>query len=269
MNYDVYAIKYAQSIRPSRDYYMGHDPHNGPHPIYYYVWLIRSNERIILIDTGFDAARAIARKRDFGRCPTQGLASLGVVPEDVDTVIVTHLHYDHAGNLDKFPNARFVLQDEEMRYATGRDMRHALIRLPFELEDVQTMLAHNYAERVDFVQGSETIAPGVDVHLVPGHSRGLQCVTVQTARGRLCLASDAAHFFGNVRYASPFPVTVDVAATLHGHDKVVKLAGTADLLIPGHDPLVAEIYPAYPEDSAIFDLGQPPSRSISLKREAT
>lgn len=265
MSYDVYAIKYAQSIRPSREYYLGHDPHDGPHPIYYYVWLIRGQGRTILVDTGFDAARAIARKRDFGRCPTAGLASLNIAPEDVDTVIVTHLHYDHAGNLDKFPAARFVLQDEEMRYATGRDMKHALIRLPFELSDVQTMLAHNYAERVDFVNGREVIAPGVEVHLVPGHSRGLQCVTVETARGRLCLASDAAHFYGNIRYGSPFPITVDVAATLHGHDRVAELAGVSDLLIPGHDPLVGEIYPPHPQDGEIFDLVQPPSRSIPLR----
>jgi glyoxylase-like metal-dependent hydrolase (beta-lactamase superfamily II) len=259
--FEVYAIQYATSMRPSADYFLGADPHNGPAPINYYVWLIRSEDRCIVVDTGFDAQRASERGRDFQRCPCEGLRSLGVKPEDIDTVIITHLHYDHAGNLNLFPNAQFVLQDEEMRFATGRYMRHGLVRAPFELSDVLEMVTHAYAGRVRFVCGTYDLARGVRLHLVPGHSLGLQAVTVDTARGTLCLASDAAHFFDNVALGSPFKITTHVALTLEGHDRVLELAGGYDWLIPGHDPAIAELYPAHPEDPLIFVLHEAPHRS--------
>jgi glyoxylase-like metal-dependent hydrolase (beta-lactamase superfamily II) len=238
---------------------LGEDPHDGPRPIFYYIWVLRNDDRVIVVDTGFDAERAERRKREFLRCPTDGLRMLGIQPETVETVIVTHLHYDHAGNLDKFPNARFVLQDEEMRYATGRAMRFKQMRAPFELEDVLAMVRHNYADRLRFVSGSEELAPGVTVHHVPGHTRGLQAVTVETSRGRMCLASDAAHFFDNIALESPFPVIADVAATLDGQERVQRLAGGPDLMIPGHDPAVMDLFPRHPDDPLICILSEPPT----------
>lgn len=259
--FEVHAIQYARSIRPSSDYFLGADPHDGPAPIYYYVWLIRNEERCILVDTGFSEVRARERGRDFQRCPSDGLRTLGVRAEDVDTAVITHLHYDHAGNLDLFPNARFILQEEEMRFATGRYMRHDLIRAPFELSDVLEMVTQNYRGRVDFVDGAHALTEGVGLHHVPGHSLGLQAVTVNTKRGQLCLASDTAHFFDNVALGSPFPITTHVGQALDGHDRVLELAGGYDRLIPGHDPLVAQLYPTHPDDDLVFVLHEPPCRS--------
>lgn len=264
MTYDVFAIRYATSIRPSSDYFLGEDPHNGPHPIFYYIWVIRNSDRVIVVDTGFDASRARVRGRDFINCPTNGLKKLGIDAQTVDTVIITHLHYDHAGNLDKFPSARFVLQEDEMHYATGRSMRFKMLQAPFELEDVQTILASNYSGRVRFVDGDAEVAPGVNVHHVPGHSRGLQSVTVDTARGRICLASDAAHFFDNVRCCSPFPITVDVALALEGHEKTLALAGAPERLIPGHDPIVSDLYPHFEGDQNILIVSEDPMGQIPL-----
>ncbi|WP_136637654.1 N-acyl homoserine lactonase family protein [Pseudooceanicola onchidii] len=255
--WEAYAVQYARSIRPVSDFYMGADPHDGSEPIFYYVWVLRRGEEVILVDTGFNAARAAARKRELIRCPIEALAALGIAPGDVDTVVITHLHYDHAGNMDKLPNARFVLQDEEMRFAIGRHMRHDLMRVPFELSDVQLMVALNYGGRVDFVDGDAELTDGVRLHHVPGHSLGLQAVTVRTRAGWLCLASDAAHFYGNIDRGRPFPIVADVARTLDGHDRVTRLAGDRSRLIPGHDPAVAERYDPLPADPMIFDLTRP------------
>ncbi|MDF1856185.1 N-acyl homoserine lactonase family protein [Pseudooceanicola sp.] len=256
-HYQVYAVKYARFDRHSSGNFMGGDPHDGPMPLYFFVWLIRGHGRTILVDTGFNADRAAKRGRALERCPIEALASLGVAPGDVDTVVITHLHYDHAGNMDKLPNARFVLQEAEMNYATGRYMRHRMVRHPFELGDVQLMVALNYAERVDWVNGVSEIAPGVTVHHLPGHSLGLQAVTVETDVGRICLASDVAHFYANVEHGLPFPITASVVDQLDGHEAARKLASHPDLMIPGHDPLVTERFAALADDPEIYDLTRP------------
>ncbi|OWU85675.1 hypothetical protein ATO6_01735 [Oceanicola sp. 22II-s10i] len=259
MTYQVHAIQYGLvPERTSAGNFLGGDPHeNAPMPLHFYVWLIRGNGRTILVDTGFNAERAARRNRTIDRCPIEALSQLGVAAGDVDTVVITHLHYDHAGNMDKLPNARFVLQEAEMGFATGRHMRHALIRHPFELGDVQLMVALNYAERVDWMNGDGEIAPGVRVHHLPGHSLGLQAVTVETEAGRICLASDVAHFYDNIAYGLPFPITANIAGQLDGHETVRRLPSRPELLVPGHDPRVNTSFEAIPDDPLIFDLTRP------------
>lgn len=261
--WEVLAIQYAELHTDAGHFFLSGDPHDAPGEMFYYVWLIRSGARRILVDTGFTAARAATRKRTHLRCPTEGLKALGVAPEDVDTVVITHLHYDHAGNLGLFPNARFILQDEEMRFATGRQMARAAVRMPFELDDVQEMLALNWRERVDWIGGEGEIAPGVRVHHVPGHSCGLQAVTVALPDGPLCLASDATHLWANMGWRDPFPIVVDRDQVLAGHRRILELAGgRAERLIPGHDPGVMALFPRHPDDAmtAVVSapaLGQP------------
>ena len=101
------------------------------------------------------------------------------------------------------------------------------------------------------------IAPGVCVHHLPGHSLGLQAVTVETRAGRLCLASDVAHFYDNIARGQPFPITAHVTGQLDGQEAVKRLAGRPELLIPGHDPKVNELFRPIPGDALIFDLTRP------------
>ncbi len=167
----------------------------------------------------------------------------GVDADDIKDVIVTHLHYDHAGNLDRFPKARFHLQDREMSYATGRCMCNGTLRHPFSVEHVTLMVRHVFSERVTFHNGDGEVAPGVTLHRVGGHSDGLQVVRVETARGPVVLASDAAHYYGNMHRRSPFPIIYNVGDMFDGWDIAQRLAGHPDRVIPGHDPIVTEIYP--------------------------
>ena len=134
--YELYAIKYAHHDRLRSANFIGGDPHDGPMPMDYFVWLARSAERTFVIDTGFNAEAAARRKRDLVRCPTEGLAMLDVDAAKVRDVIITHLHYDHVGNFDLFPAATFHLQDREMQFATGRHMRSDFLRHSFDVENV-------------------------------------------------------------------------------------------------------------------------------------
>jgi glyoxylase-like metal-dependent hydrolase (beta-lactamase superfamily II) len=242
--YEVYAIRYARHDRKAAENFLGGDPHDVPMPLDYFVWAIVGAKEIFVVDTGFGAAEAQARGRELIRSPADGLAALGIDPKAVKDVILTHLHYDHAGNLDLFPNAAFHVQDREMQYVTGRSMRHDTLRASFAEADVVGMVRRLFAGRVVFHDGAEEIAPGVSLHFIGGHTMGLQSVRVATRRGNVVLASDAAHLYAHLEQRRAFPVVYSVADMLAGHDTLRRLADSPAHIVPGHDPLVMRRYPA-------------------------
>ncbi|MGH6629439.1 MAG: N-acyl homoserine lactonase family protein [Burkholderiales bacterium] len=242
--YEIYAIKYGDHDRRAAENFIGGDPHDGPMPLDYFVWLIRGGGREIVVDTGFSAAMAAKRGRDHLRCPAQGLRLLNCDPLAVRDVVITHLHYDHIGNFDLFPAATFHLQDLEMNYATGRHMAQPVFNGAYEVEDVVGMVRNAYAGRINFHDGDAQIAPGVSLHLIGGHTMGLQVVRVATRRGWVVLASDASHFYANMEQVRPFPIVFNVADMVEGYDRLRALAESPAHIIPGHDPLVLERYPA-------------------------
>jgi glyoxylase-like metal-dependent hydrolase (beta-lactamase superfamily II) len=248
--YELFAVKYATHARNAHENFVFRDIHDAPMPLDYYVWVARSPERAFVIDTGFDQATGGRRDREIIRNPREGLAAIGIDAAQVEDVIITHLHYDHVGNFEIFPRARFHLQDREMAYATGRYMCHQRLRMPFDIENVTGMVRELYRGRVEFHDGYEELASGLSVHLVGGHSHGLQIVRVHTARGWVVVASDAAHFYGHLETGNPFPIVLHVGEMLEGQRACRKLAASPQHIIPGHDPLVLERYPPPAPDLA-------------------
>jgi glyoxylase-like metal-dependent hydrolase (beta-lactamase superfamily II) len=248
--YEVYAIRYARHAdRTARQNFIGGDTHDGPSPLDFFVWLVRGTAGTFLVDTGFDAATAARRGRSLTTPVAEGLAALGVDAGAIEDVIITHMHYDHAGNHALFPGARYHLQDDEMAYATGRCMTHAALRQAYAVDDVAEMVRKVFDDRVVFHVGEAELAPGLSLHLIGGHTKGMQSVRVWTRRGWLVLASDAAHLYANIDQGRPFPIVHDVAAMLEGHRTLKRLASHDDLVIPGHDPLVLARFP--PPDPAL------------------
>jgi glyoxylase-like metal-dependent hydrolase (beta-lactamase superfamily II) len=242
--YEVYALRYATRDAQRRDHFIGGDPHDGPMPMDYYTWVAIGPAGAFVIDTGFTAEMAKARKREFLRCPVDSLKLLGVDAGTVRDVVLTHMHYDHVGNFENFPRATFHLQDREMAYATGRYMCHGRLRAPFDVENVTGLVRALYRGRVAFHDGFEQLDSGLSVHLVGGHSHGLQIVRVHTARGWVVIASDAAHFYAHMETGNPFPIVLNVGEMLEGHRTCHRLADSARHVVPGHDPLVLRRYPA-------------------------
>lgn len=242
--FELFALRYANhSGRSGADNFMGGDPHESGSDLDYFVWVARSPERTFVIDTGFGPEAAATRGRTLLRAPSEALRLVGVPAEAVEDVILTHLHYDHAGTLGAFPKARFHVQDAESAFATGRCMCHAHMRHPYDVEDVVSFVRCVYAGRVHFHDGVEMLAPGLTVHRIGGHTAGLQAVRVWTRRGHVVIASDASHLYANMQGHRPFPIVHSVADMLEGHDLVHRLADSPDHVIPGHDPLVMALYP--------------------------
>lgn len=247
--YEVFAVRYGRHEgRTRRENFIITDAHDAPMPLDYYVWALVNGNRTIVVDTGFDFDEAKRRNRTITRLPREGLAMIGVDAAKVADVVVTHLHYDHAGTIDDFPAATFHLQDLEMMYATGRNMAYTPFGYAYSPDHVGQMVAHAFKGRVAFSDGDSEVAPGVTVHHIGGHTMGMQCVRVATKRGWVVLASDASHFYENMEGTAPFPIVYSVAEMVAGYAKMRALAESPAHIIPGHDPLVMDRYPAPKSD---------------------
>ena len=240
--WELWALRLGSVDRAARDNFLIPRDRTGTMQLDFTMWVARCGGRIVAIDTGFAEAAATRRNRVMDIRPAQAVQRLGIAPEAVDTVVITHLHYDHAGNLGDFPSAQIVIQAQELSFVSGSSMRHPALNHFFELDDIADMVRRTHAGQVRVVDGDVEVAPGLQVCLIGGHTRGLQVVRVHTARGWVVLASDALHYYENLNERNPFPAIVDLAQMLDGYDRILDLAESPDHVIPGHDPVVFDRY---------------------------
>jgi glyoxylase-like metal-dependent hydrolase (beta-lactamase superfamily II) len=268
--YHIYALRFGRV--PERTVhlnFMRNDLHDGPMPMDFNIWIVRNAHRTMLVDTGFGPRAAAERARPLDIDPMQALAQIGIAPDSVTDILLSHLHFDHAGNLDRLPRACVHVQDKEVAFATGRCMCHRALRLPFDAEDVVTLVRRTYDDKVRHHDGASSPFPGITLHPLPGHSRGLQGVRVMTPRGPVLLASDASHFYANMLRKAPFSVTVDAADTLDSYDEMMRLVPGVEHIIPGHDPRVRDLYPAAIVDGIELTLLHAPPKPHDLEALAT
>ncbi len=242
--WEIYAIRYAEHQRKAAENYIGGDPHDVLQPLDYFVWVIRNDKRSFVVDTGFDQPVGTKRGRTVITPVGEALKRFGVDPDKVEDVIISHMHYDHCGNFDIFPNATYHVQDKEMEMCTGRCMCHNQLRASYEEDYVVAMVRKLFAGRVRYHNGVDEIAPGVTVHHIGGHAKGLQSVVVKTKRGPVVLASDAVHLAPHLDEMRIFPTTYNIAEVLEGYETLKRLAPSRAHIVPGHDPAVTASYPA-------------------------
>lgn len=261
----IYGIRYTvQPSRPASTTYLWGDPNEETGGLDYYSWVLISDDRAIVIDTGAAEHKVRAMGRDWLASPLEGLRRLGVDPEQTEDVVLSHAHWDHVGDLAGFPKAKFYINDLEMESITGPDMSYGILREPYHGDEAAQLTGLVYEDRMNFIQGDGTFAPGVDYTLIGGHSAGQLAFTVETERGPVVLATDAIHFWQEVEKERAFLIFHDLRKMLAGYRKLNQMAG-GDLgrLLPGHDPLIAKRYPVvetYEDGSPfILDLGAEPT----------
>lgn len=207
------------------------------------VWLLRGDGRTVLLDAGFYRDRFVNRWKpaDFER-PSQAIVRAGVKPEDVTDIIVSHVHWDHLDGADLFPRARIWIQKAEYEYYVDEHGR----RLNNGIDSADAMMLHalRRAGRVQFVDGdAKEILPGIVAYTGGRHTYASQYVGVYTDAGTVVLASDNAYLYQNLEQRIPIAQTFDSSSNRQAQARMLQLAGSARLVVPGHD---AEVFARFP-----------------------
>jgi glyoxylase-like metal-dependent hydrolase (beta-lactamase superfamily II) len=232
----VWAVRTASADRPARDNYLYPGERAGSEAIDFVVFVAACGDEVVVIDTGFSRAAGERRGRHLELSAADAVRAVGFDPAAVRTVVLSHLHYDHAGNIGDFPAAQVVLQRAELEYATGPAMRHDRLNHFFEVDDIVAVVRRLFAGTVTLAEGDHDLEPGFELRLVAGHTRGLQVARIHTERGWLVLACDGVHYFDNLIERNPFPALVDLEQVLDGYDRIEDLASSPQHIVPGHDP---------------------------------
>ncbi len=243
--YEVYAIRYAVLPDfPVAALVKGADPARKL-DIAMIVWLVRGKGHTVLVDSGFYRDQFLKQwtVKDFLK-PSEAVAQLGVKPEDVTDVIITHMHWDHADGMDLFPKAKIWIQKDEYTYYTGEAWQQKKTHGGIDPDDVMAAVKLNLAGRLALVNGdAQEILPGITCYTGGKHTWQSQYVGVSTKDGTVVLASDNMYLYENLEKHAPIAQTLDADSNLKALDRMKQLASKPSLIVPGHDPTEFEKFP--------------------------
>jgi glyoxylase-like metal-dependent hydrolase (beta-lactamase superfamily II) len=254
--YEVTAIRYGTRSTTKSDVFLHFGSYGEPdEPIGmdYFFWVARSPARTILVDCGFNSRSGARRGRTMLCPPVTALGRLGIEPGEVTALILTHAHYDHIGNLDDFPAAELIMSAREYEFWTGPLADRPLFATSSEPSDIDALRQARDAGRLRLLPSPaagaapapQDVADGVCVLEVGGHTPGELVVLVSDGDGEVVLASDALHYYDEVRLDRPFRHVTDLPAMYAGFELLRGLAADgARKLVAGHDPEVMRRFPA-------------------------
>ena len=247
--YEIYALKYAGPFtRPASMVHWFQDL-DKTIQINYYIFVIRGGDEIALVDCG--CRPKLAEERDLAGYvnPVDVLKRIDIDSSEIKYLIATHVHFDHIGGIELFPEATIFIQKKEFDFWIKDPMAK---RAPFL--QVTDPVANDYLGRLEgnkrlrLIQGDEEILPGIQLLLCPGHTIGLQTVAVNTEKGKAIIGSDSAHTFFSYRTDIPNAIITDMIAWMKSYDKIRAEASSMDLIFPGHDLALLDNYPNVAED---------------------
>ncbi len=252
--YEVLAVRYATRMTRRAEVFLNYHYYGEPDeptPIDYFFWVIRNSERTIVVDTGYGAIGAEHRKRDFIVHPVDALKRLGIDAAEVPTLILTHCHFDHVGNVDAFTTADVVVTERELSFwnsPIGRHRDHFCRST--EEHDLSVLNSAVQQGRLRTVGVDTVVAPGVQLIQLGGHTPGTAIVVVHTGGQRIVLASDALHFYEEVEQDRPFAVVSDLEEMFQAFDTMRGMVDDGAVLVAGHDPKVTTRFPLNADGTA-------------------
>ena len=240
------ALRYGTAATSRAHCFLGYERYGEPNArlqMDFFLWVLRGESGTIVIDTGYDPAVAVRRHRGCLVAPLRALELAGVEPADVEHLVLTHLHYDHIGNLGAFPRASIHVHGRELDFWSGPYAARGQFALLVEPAELAAVRAAAATGRVRRIEGDAEIAPGVLALWTGGHTPGQMIVLVRTAGSLVVLASDAIHFYEELDRDRPFAVVSDVREMYAGYDLLRELTALGAVVVAGHDPAVLERFP--------------------------
>jgi len=260
----VFALQYAsRSVSVRGEHFHGYTPTcHEQYPIDYYIWAICRPDDVVVIDAGFTREAALERgNRDYLADPAELLGLLGRNVDEVSTVVLSHLHYDHTGHVAGFPHAQIHVQRREHEFWNGPFANRGLFSHLHTAADIVTIDALIDAGRVVLDDGDVALDETLSLHLVGGHTPGMQVVKVVTDDGPVVLAADASHFYENIEEDKPYAILTDLLEMYAAFDRLHELAGADGVVVPGHDPLVRQRHEVLADTGGLVTVLRPPGAS--------
>jgi glyoxylase-like metal-dependent hydrolase (beta-lactamase superfamily II) len=248
---EVLAVRYGHRVTTRAESFLNYHLYAEPDAdldIDYYFWIIREPEGgVILVDTGFAPEAGDRRRREHHTTPGESLPSLGMRPDDVTTIVITHGHWDHTGNIRQFPRAHLVLAEAEYDFWTGPLAARKHFAAHAEPDEIAELKRARAEDRLTLFTGQHALAPGIELIEVGGHTPGQLIASVATDGGTVILASDAVHFYEETERDRPFAIVADLPAMYRAYDTLTQLAAQPGThLVAGHDPLVQARFAPHP-----------------------
>ncbi|GAA4556471.1 hypothetical protein GCM10023175_58780 [Pseudonocardia xishanensis] len=205
----------------------------------YFFWVLRGPREVVLVDCGFDSVVGERRGRTTLIDPLEALAHLGIAPADVGRTVVSHAHYDHIGNLHRFPDAEIVIARREYEFWAGPMAERLQFSHSTERAELDHLGAVAAQGRLTLVEKTLDLLPGVELTVVGGHTPGQMVVQVAVGSETVVLAADALHFYEELERDRPFFVVSDLVEMYRGLDLLNEMGtGPGRSLVAGHDAAV-------------------------------
>ena len=237
----VWCLQFAEAPDAPLSALLAGAPRDATLDLPFAMCVARSPDQVVVLDSGF-VNRKLGESygvRGFVEYAPL-LAEVGVSLEEVTTVTISHLHFDHAGGTSRFPEAKFVVQRRELEFAAAPMPHNSAARAATTAEDVLSLVELNWQGRVILADGDvEGLLPGVDVYLTPGHTAGTMTVCLDTVERRVCYSSDAVYTYRNLDEDVPLGLALDSFAAVESFKKIRGLL-RGGVLIPGHEPRIFE-----------------------------
>jgi glyoxylase-like metal-dependent hydrolase (beta-lactamase superfamily II) len=258
---EVLAVKYGHRVTTRAESYLNFHLYGEPDAdldIDYYFWVIRDGG-VVLVDTGFAPEAGDRRRRAHYATPAEALPELGIDPDDVAAIVITHAHWDHTGNVRQFPRAQLVMTEAEYAFWTSSLAARAQFAAHCEPEEIALLRRARAEGRLTLFTGQHTVAPGIELNEVGGHTPGQLIASVTTQDGgTVVLASDALHFYEEVERDRPFAVLADLPGMYRAYDTLAQLATQPRThLVAGHDPLVRARFTRHAKETGGTDPATP------------